>query len=62
MKNPAPDLALEQDKGCVLGRLADGKITILYFSNTKPPKKNHPTISSAADGGWFFIEGLELVA
>ena len=49
MKKPAPDLAWEQDKGWVLERLADGKITILYFSNTKPPKKNHPTISSAAD-------------
>ena len=27
----APDLAWEQDKGWVLERLADGKITILYF-------------------------------
>lgn len=34
MKNPAPDLAWEQDKGWVFESLADDKITFLYLSNT----------------------------
>lgn len=34
MKNPAPNLAWEQDKGWIFERLTDDKITILYLSIT----------------------------
>ena len=57
MKNPAPDLAWEQDKGWDLERLADGKITILYFSNTKPAKLKTtlPSVQPLMEGGFLFI-------
>ena len=57
MKNPAPVLTWEQDKGWDLERLADGKITILYFSNTKPSKLK-TTLPSVRPlmGGGFLIE------